>query len=141
MNIRKEIEKLKKYTSNEEIHENTLIFKTVQHEFAGAYIGVMLNDIDDSRSFEVYAYVKDKDIIACPLLFKKFTDIMLATEYYEKIVFLIENNETEYILNRLKMGVWEKKRPPKRPQNDTKNHPKTTWNSHGKRTLLLKWWC
>ena len=105
MNIRKEIEKLKKYTSNEEIHENTLIFKTVQHEFAGAYIGVMLNDIDDSRSFEVYAYVKDKDIIACPLLFKKFTDIMLATEYYKKIVFLIENNETEYILNRLKMGV------------------------------------
>ncbi len=103
MNIRKEIENLQQYTIKEEKHEKVSIYKTVQHEFLGGYIGATLNAIDDSKSFEVYVYLKDKDIIACPLLLKKFNDIILATAYYEETVSLIENNESEYILDRLKI--------------------------------------
>ena len=105
MNIRNEIQELKKFLQEEKKHNNVVIYKSVQHEFVGGYIGVILNDIDNSKSFEVYAYIKDKDIIACPLLFKKFKDIVSATEYYEEIIFLIENNEPEYIINRCKIGL------------------------------------
>ena len=105
MNIRKEIENLKEYTSDEEKHENVTIYKSVQHDFLEGYVGVILNDVDNSKSFEVYAYLKDKDIIACPLLFKKFDDIVSATGYYEEIISLIENNEPKYILNRFKIGL------------------------------------
>ena len=105
MDIRKEIEELKKYTSNEKKHNNVSIYKTVQHNFLEGQIGAVLNDIDNSKSFEVYAYLKDKDIIACPLLFKKFNDVVSATGYYDEIKFLIENNDSDYILNRFKIGL------------------------------------
>ena len=105
MNIRNEIEELQKYTSKVKKHNNSSIYKTVQHSFLDGYIGALLNDIDNSKSYEVYLYIKDKDIIACPLLFKQFNDIVSATEYYEEIIFLIENKEPEYIINRCKIGL------------------------------------
>lgn len=105
MNIRKEIEELKKYTSQVRKHNKSSIYKTEQHGFLDGYIGAILNEIDNSKSFEVYLYIKDKDIIACPLLFKQFKDIVSATEYYEEIIFLIENNDPDYIVNRCKIGL------------------------------------
>lgn len=105
MKLKKEIEELKKYTSEVRKNNNVSIYKTVQHNFLTGQIGVILNDINDSKSFEVYVYVKEKDIIACPLLFKKFNDVVSATGYYEEVVSLIENNEPEYILNRCKIGI------------------------------------
>lgn len=122
MNIRKEIEDLQEYTLEEKKHNNVFMEKSVQHKFLEGYIGVILNNIDSSESFEVYAYLKDKDIIACPLLLKKFNDIVSATDYYEKIVSLIENNDNDYIINHLKLGLWAKKWPPKRPPKRHENN-------------------
>lgn len=105
MELRKEIEKLKKYSSEVRKNNNVSIYKTVQHDFLSGQIGVILNDINDSKSFEVYTYVKEKDVIACPLLFKRFDDVVSATSYYQELVYLIENNEPEYILNCFKIGL------------------------------------
>lgn len=55
MNIRKEIEDLQEYTLEEKKHNNVFMEKSVQHKFLEGYIGVILNNIDSSESFEVYA--------------------------------------------------------------------------------------
>jgi hypothetical protein len=100
-NIILELEKF----CNDNKKEEKSIFKTKQKEFFDGYIGVMLNECINSNLYETYIYIKNNDSIACPLLLKKNKDVIEATNYYDELVNLIENNTPEYIIERCKIGI------------------------------------
>ncbi len=120
MNIIEIIQDLKEYcTSNTK--EDKTIFKSSQNTFMEGFIGVMLNECNESNNYEVYLYVKDKDLIASPLLLEKYKNVIDATNYYEELVDFIKNNTPESIVNRCKNTIL--KSPPKSTPKFT---PKST---------------
>ena len=52
--------------------------------------------------YEVYISIKTKDKIACPLLYKSFSNVMDAKMYYNELKNLIDNNDEKFIINRCK---------------------------------------
>ncbi len=120
MNIIEIIQDLKEYcTSNTK--EDKTIFKSSQNTFMEGFIGIMLNECNESNNYEVYLYVKDKDLIASPLLLEKYKNVIDATNYYEELVDFIKNNTPESIVNRCKNTIL--KSPPKSTPKFT---PKST---------------
>lgn len=99
MNIAEIIQDLKKHCTNNTKEDKT-VFKSTQNAFMEGFIGVMLNECTESNNYEVYLYIKDKDLIASPLLLGKYKNVIDATNYYEELVDFIKNNTPESIINR-----------------------------------------
>lgn len=104
MNITEIIQDLKKHCINNTKEDKT-IFKTSQNSFMGGFIGVILNECTESNDYEVYLYIKDKELIASPLLLEKYKNVIDATNYYEELVDFIRNNTPESIVNRCKNTI------------------------------------
>ena len=104
MNIAEVIQDLQKYCISNTKEDKT-IYKTSQNTFTEGFVGVMLNECTDSNDYEVYLYIKDKDLIASPLLLEKYKNVIDATNYYEELVDFIKNNTPENIVNRCKSTI------------------------------------
>lgn len=98
------IEELKNFCT-ENTKGDKEIFNTIQKDFLDGQIGIMMNKNTNNADIEVYLYMKSKKNIVCPLLLKKFISDFDATNYYDEVVNLIENNSEEYIINRCKIGL------------------------------------
>lgn len=101
MNINLIIDELRNYSLGSNMEEKKII-KTSQQTFMEGFIGVLLNECKESNNYEVYLYIKRKDLIACPLLLEKYNNVTDASNYYEKLLDFIQNNTPENIINRCK---------------------------------------
>lgn len=104
MNIAEIIRDLKKYCLDN-VKEEKTIFKSSQNSFMDGFIGIMLNECSKSDNYEVYLYIKNKDLIASPLLLKKYKNVIDATNYYEELVDFVKNNTLENIIRRCKNTI------------------------------------
>ena len=93
------------FDNKETIKYKKDMFDDYQIEFLDGWIEVIINQYIRDDSYEVYLCIKTKDKIACPLLYKKFNNVMDAKIYYEDIKNLIENNNENFIVNRCKIGL------------------------------------
>ena len=105
MNIVDIIQDLKQYKTENKKTDDKNIYKSTQHNFLEGYIGAIMNNDTSDDSYEVYLYIKDKEDIVSPLLLKKYNDVVNATNYFDELVYLIENNSEETIINRCKIGL------------------------------------
>lgn len=105
MNIVDIIQDLKQYKIENKKTDDKNIYKSIQHNFLEGYIGAIMNNDLSDDSYEVYLYIKDKENIVSPLLLKKYNDVVTATNYFDELVYLIENNSEEAIINHCKIGL------------------------------------
>lgn len=102
MNIEEIIVELNNYTTHIDKEINKELYKTTQHNIKDGNIGVMINKLLDTNEFEGYLYIKKKDKIACPLMYKKIANEEEADLYFEELNGLINNESIEYIINECK---------------------------------------
>lgn len=102
MNIEEIIVELNNYTTHIDKEINKKLYKTTQHNIKDGNIGVMINKLLDTNEFEGYLYIKKKDKIACPLMYKKIANEEEADLYFEELNSLINNESIEYIINECK---------------------------------------
>lgn len=100
MEINEIINELKVYVC-ENNKEDKSIFKTFQKEFLTGFIGAMLNECKNDN-YEAYIYIKNKDSIVSPLLLKKYSNVVDATNYYNELLYLIKDNSEDIIINKCK---------------------------------------
>lgn len=105
MNIIGIIQELKQYEIKNEKNNNKNVYRTIQNSFLDGYIGVIMNQIHNDDSYEVYLYIKEKENIVSPLLLRRFKDVFSAVNYFDELVYLIENNTEEVIIERCKITV------------------------------------
>lgn len=107
MKIENIISELQSYCPSEETEytQEKDMFKNYQIEFLDGYIGIICNQYKNTGRYEVYLNIKNVDEIACPLLYKTFNNVLDASNYYEELKNLIENNDEKYIINRCKIGI------------------------------------
>lgn len=107
MKIENIIKELQNYCSSEETecNQEKEMFKNYQIEFLNGFIGIICNQYKNIEKYEVYLNIKNTDEIACPLLYRSFNNVLDASNYYEELKNLIENNDEKYIINRCKIGI------------------------------------
>lgn len=99
------IDELQEYCFNdkETIKYKKDMFADYQTEFLDGWIEIIINQYIRDDSYEVYLNIKTKDKIACPLLYKRFNNVMDAKMYHNELKNLIENNDEKFIVNRCKI--------------------------------------
>lgn len=102
MNIDGIIDELNKYCTAVSKDINKDIYKTTQLNLEDGSIGVIINELLEIKEFEGYLYIKRKDKIACPLLYKKFNNPIDATNYFNELDDMIQNKPIDYIIARCK---------------------------------------
>ena len=93
------------YEDEESIKLDKEMFDNYQIEFLDGFIGIIINQYKDSNKFEVYLSIKNKNKIACPLLYKEFNNVMDAKIYYKELKNLVDNSDEKNIINRCKKGL------------------------------------
>ena len=98
------IDELQEYCfeDKESIKDRKDLFDNYQIEFLDGWIGILLNQYLYKDKYEVYISIKTKDKIACPLLYKSFSNVMDAKMYYNELKNLIDNNNENFVINRCK---------------------------------------
>ena len=102
MNISTIIDELQEFTS-ECNNMNKNLYRTMQLELEDGNIGIMFNKMIDTEEYECYLYIKRKEKIACPLLYRNFYNIYETIKYYNKLCDLIKNKSISYIVRYIKL--------------------------------------
>ena len=76
------------------------ILDTYQSHFLNGEIGLVFNKYIEEDKYEVYAYIKTKEQIASPLLYKTSIDKNELELYYSELLEFIKNNVPKDIINR-----------------------------------------
>ena len=76
------------------------ILDTYQSHFLNGDIGLVFNKYTKEEKYEVYAYIKTKEQIASPLLYKKKKKKNELELYYSELLDFIKNEEPKNIINR-----------------------------------------
>lgn len=76
------------------------ILDTYQSHFLNGDIGLVFNKYTNEEKYEVYAYIKMKDKIASPLLYKTSTEKNELELYYSELLEFIKTDEPKNIINR-----------------------------------------
>lgn len=76
------------------------ILDTYQSHFLNGDIGLIFNKYTEEEKYEVYVYIKTKDKIASPLLYRTSTDKNELELYYSELLEFIKNDEPKNIINR-----------------------------------------
>jgi hypothetical protein len=76
------------------------ILDTYQSHFLNGDIGLVFNKYTKEEKYEVYAYIKTKEQIASPLLYKTSTEKNELELYYSELLDFIKNEEPKNIINR-----------------------------------------
>lgn len=85
------IDTLKEYAEKSDKSENKEIFKSYQTEYLDGYGGVIINSFD--QKYEIYAYIKNKDKIASPLLYWKTDKEDSSINYYNILISIINSQD------------------------------------------------
>lgn len=102
MNIDEIIVELNDYTTPIDKEVEKELYKTTQLNLEDGNIGVMINKLFVQNEYEGYLYIKKKDKIACPLMYKKIPNIEEADSYFEQLNNIINNEDIEYIIEQCK---------------------------------------
>ncbi len=76
------------------------ILDTYQSHFLNGDIGLIFNKYIEKEKYEVYVYIKTKDKIASPLLYKTSIEKNELELYYSELLEFIKNDEPKNIINR-----------------------------------------
>lgn len=76
------------------------ILDTYQSHFLNGDIGLMFNKYTEEEKYEVYIYIKTKDKIASPLLYKTSNVKNELELYYNELLDFIKKDEPKNIINR-----------------------------------------
>lgn len=93
------------FDNKETICNEKEMFDNYQIEFLDGFIGIIVNQFTETGKYEVYLNIKNKNKIACPLLYKIFNNVDEAKNYYKELKKLIDNNNEKYIINRCKIKL------------------------------------
>ena len=91
MQINVLIDLLKNYVKKSDVSENKEIYNSYQTEYLDGYAGVIINSFDNK--YEIYAYIKNKELIASPLLYWKTDKEESAVRYYDILVNIIDSKD------------------------------------------------
>jgi cellobiose-specific phosphotransferase system component IIB len=91
MQINELIGILKDYVKKSDQSDNKEIFDSYQTKYLDGYGGVIINSFDNK--FEIYAYIKNKELIASPLLYWKTDKAESAVKYYNILVNIIDSQD------------------------------------------------
>lgn len=82
---------LKDYIKKSDDFDGKEIFDSYQTNYLDGYGGVIINSFDNK--FEIYAYIKNKELIASPLLYWKTDKEESAIRYYNILVNIIDSQD------------------------------------------------
>ena len=91
MQINELIGILKDYVKKSDQSDNKEIFNSYQTKYLDGYGGVIINSFDNK--YEIYAYIKNKESIASPLLYWKTDKEDSAVKYYNILVNIIDSQD------------------------------------------------
>lgn len=91
MQINELIKLLKDYVKKSDDFNDKEIFDSYQTSYLDGYGGVIINSFDNK--FEIYAYIKNKELIASPLLYWKTDKEESAIKYYNILVNIIDSQD------------------------------------------------
>ena len=78
------------------------LYKTSQLSLEDGSIGIIINKLLDENLFEGYLYIKRKDKIASPLMYKGKLSKEYADQYFEELNNMINNENIDYIIGKIK---------------------------------------
>lgn len=76
------------------------LLDTYQSHFLNGYIGLMFNKESSREGYEVYLYIKTKDQIASPLLYRVSNNKNELQLYYNELLNFIKNENEKNVINR-----------------------------------------
>ena len=103
MQIESLISELKEYVKKSDYSENKEILDSYQTKYLNGYGGVIINSFDNK--FEIYVYLKNNDLIVCPLLYWKTNSKTSAINYYNILKSIIESQDFNVLIGFCKSGI------------------------------------
>ncbi len=102
MNIENIVIDLNNYITPIEKDIDKELYKTSQLELEDGNIGIILNKLLGANLYEGYLYIKKKDKIASPLMYKGKLNKDKADQYFEELNNMINNENINYIISKIK---------------------------------------
>ena len=103
MNIDELIQKLSMYKKEANKLVDKEVFKSFQQKYLDGYAGSIINKIDNK--YEIYLYIKNKDVIASPLLYWKTDSEEKAINYFDKLIEIIKSLDYNVLIGFCKSGL------------------------------------
>ncbi len=97
------IDTLKEYVKKSDPSDNKEILKSYQTEYLDGFGGVIINSFDEK--YEIYAYIKNKDKIASPLLYWKTDKEDSSINYYNILINIINSQDFSILKGFCKSGL------------------------------------
>ena len=99
MEIGEIIKDIKSSLSTNIKSNDSIVYKSFQVRVLDGYFGTVINQIKDNNEYEVYSYLKNKYDIASPLNLKHFNNIDKASEYFNKILDIVNSDNVDNIID------------------------------------------